>query len=91
MPQQMRIRINRTSGTVTAIYDDKLLPLFGRLGNAKITRVSNIEPTTDGKWRADLSIVGGPVLPATITRQESLTREIAWLEQNLNQVIGNIK
>jgi hypothetical protein len=69
-------------GTVKTIYDDRLLPLIADLGGGATTRASSVEPTGDGRWVADLFHVGGPVLPPTQTRAESLDAERKWLEDN---------
>ena len=78
----MTITIDQ-DGTVRMIYADALLPLMQALGTPQVRRASNVEPTEDGRWQADLSPVGGPVLPPTRTRQESLDLEVQWLEENV--------
>jgi hypothetical protein len=70
------------NGNLTAIYDDALVDLFAE-GQVNITRASHVEPTTDGRWTADLAPAGGPVLGPFITRQQALDEEVAWLKQKL--------
>jgi hypothetical protein len=64
------------------IYSDDLRDLL-KQGRANIRRVSTVEPTEDGRWQADLSPVGGPILEACETRQEALNNEVQWLEHNI--------
>lgn len=69
----------RPDGSVEFLYEDGLQPLLD-LGPATITRASHVEPTPDGRWTADLSPRGGPVLGPFMLRQEALDAERAWLE-----------
>ncbi len=64
-------------GTVRAIYDETI-PLAA-LGSVDIQRASHVEPTTDGRWTADLSPVGGPKLGPFAHRSEALDAEQQWL------------
>jgi hypothetical protein len=67
-------------GTVKAIYDETLdLTLLGRLS---IRRASHVEPTPEGRWQADLSLVSGPVLGPFHRRSEALEAEHVWLEEH---------
>lgn len=77
----MTIRIE-PDGTIQLLYADRLRPMLS-LGKASVQRASHVEPTPDGRWQADLSPVGGPVLPATDLREQSLQHEIVWIEANL--------
>lgn len=73
------------AGRIHALYaDDLALPdLAAALGGELATRrASNVEPTPDGRWTADLSPVSGPVLPSTATRKESLDAEADWLREH---------
>ena len=72
----------RPDGTVEFLYEDGLRSLFA-LGPATITRASHVEPTPDGRWTADLSPRGGPLLGPFALRQEALDAERAWLETHL--------
>ena len=65
-------------GTIKLIYEDDLRGLL-HAGSAIITRVSHVEPTVDGRWTADLSPVGGPILGPFDTRTEALQQEVSWL------------
>jgi hypothetical protein len=69
-------------GSVTCIYSDQLVPLLDELGVCDVVRASHVEPTGDGRWQADLRPVKGPLLPPTRTRQQSLDREVQWLEEH---------
>jgi hypothetical protein len=52
------------------------------LGTLTIRRASHVEPAADGRWLADLSPVGGPVLGPFDLRTEALSAEVSWLEQH---------
>jgi hypothetical protein len=66
------------SGTIRCLYTEAI-PLAA-LGSLHITRGSHVEPTPDGRWLADLSPVGGPVLGPFEARSTALAAEQAWLE-----------
>jgi len=68
-----------TCGVVRAVYDE-LLDL-AVLGPLVITRASHVEPTPEGRWQADLSPVGGPVLGPFQRRSAALEAEHVWLEE----------
>ena len=70
-------------GTVTAIYDDALADLLSDAKRVSITRASHVEPTPEGKWTADMSPSGGPVLGPFNLRQEALDAEVQWLKAKL--------
>jgi hypothetical protein len=65
-------------GSIRFIYDDDLLGLAA-CGKMKVSRASHVEPNSDGKWEADMSPVGGPVLGPYKTRNEALEEEVKWL------------
>ena len=67
-------------GAVRCIYDESIN--LASLGTLQITRGSHVEPTSDGRWTADLSPVLGPALGPFITRSEALQAERRWLEAN---------
>ena len=68
------------AGAVRCVYGEQLdLAALGRLA---ITRASHVEPTPDGRWSADLSPVGGPVLGPFVHRSAALEAERAWLEEH---------
>ncbi|MDP1711986.1 MAG: hypothetical protein Q8K86_05965 [Candidatus Nanopelagicaceae bacterium] len=68
-------------GTCRFIYADELRPLLQE-GAAKIARASHVEPTEDGRWTADMSPSGGPVLGPFERRDVALAEEVKWLEEN---------
>jgi len=68
-------------GALVFVYHDDLRPLFGLGGEARTARASHVEPTSDNRWTADLSPVGGPVLGPFDERSEALKAEVAWLNQ----------
>lgn len=68
----------KTDGSLSAIWDDGLAPLVSE-GTATITRASHVEPTEDGRWTADLSPSGGPVLGPFTLRKNALDAEREWL------------
>ncbi len=67
-------------GLVRGIYGEEID--LDVLGHPRITRASHVEPNQQGRWLADLSPVGGPVLGPYDHRSEALRAEVAWLEAN---------
>ena len=67
-------------GQLRHIYTDNL-DLTG-LGQVGISRASHVEPDASGRWLADLSPVGGPILGPFSKRAEALAAEVAWLEEH---------
>jgi hypothetical protein len=67
-------------GTVRAIYDEAID--LAMLGKPTIKRASSVEPDERGRWTADLSPVGGPVLGPFDLRSEALEAERDWLERH---------
>jgi hypothetical protein len=65
------------AGQVHCTYDE-LLDLSA-LAHLEIVRASHVEPGPDGRWSADLSPVGGPVLSGFCRRSAALEAERAWL------------
>ena len=70
--------IVRPNGTAQCIYGEEID--LGALGRLSITRASHVEPDQHGRWLADLSPVGGPVLGPSNHRSEALAAEQDWLE-----------
>jgi len=81
----IRIAVPAT-GAVQMIYSDALADVIPALGHATTSRASHVEPRPDGLWQADMSPVGGGLLPPTKTRQESLDAEVAWLNERLGRL-----
>ena len=72
-------------GTAHCVYDETI-PLSS-IGRMKIRRGSHVEPIDGGKWIADLSPVGGPVLGPFRFRSKALAAERRWLEKHwLNSI-----
>lgn len=67
-------------GEVRCIYSDSI-PL-SHLGKLSISRASHVEPDSIGRWRADLSPVGGPLLGPFVKRTDALAAEVEWLRSN---------
>lgn len=67
------------SGIVRMIYEESIDP--HALGSPAISRGSHVEPTSDGRWTADLSPVRGPVLGPYMTRSEAIKAEVDWLQR----------
>lgn len=65
-------------GAVRCLYDEAID--LSALGALTITRASHVEPDTDGRWWADLRLVGGPTLGPFDARSLALVAERAWLE-----------
>ena len=69
------------SGHVTCVYAEDIdLPAIGSL---HIRRASHVEPDGTGRWWADLTRVGGPMLGPYRRRSEALAAEAAWLDPRL--------
>jgi hypothetical protein len=66
------------TGRIRALYAEEID--LAALGHPEIARASHVEPDPHGRWRADLSPVGGPVLGPYDRRSEALAAEHAWLE-----------
>ncbi len=67
-------------GQVRGIYGEEIA--LDALGPLKIERASHVEPDECGRWLADLSPVGGPVLGPFDRRSEALDAEVEWLKTN---------
>jgi hypothetical protein len=72
--------IIESGGRVRGIYGEAID--LATLGSPQITRASQVEPDQRGRWLADLSPVGGPVLGPFGRRSEALQAELVWLEEN---------
>ncbi|HBO44912.1 MAG TPA: hypothetical protein DD670_13485 [Planctomycetaceae bacterium] len=69
-----------SGGRIRCVYGEKID--LNVLGPLKIRRASHVEPDHTGRWSADLTPVGGPVLGPYSSRGEALAAENDWLEQN---------
>ena len=76
----MAVVVIRPSGQVRTVFDDAFD--LRKVGRIAIQRGSYVEPTSDGRWTADLSVVDGPVLGPFDKRNEALAAEVAWLNAN---------
>ena len=68
------------SGNCRCVYSEAID--VRQIGEASIRRGSHVEPTSDGRWTADLSPVNGPILGPFSTRSDALDAEVAWLLEN---------
>lgn len=68
-----------TNGNGRFIYCDELGALAHSIGAVYTKRASHVEPTSDGRWTADMSPVRGPVLGPYETRAMALEAEIEYL------------
>lgn len=72
--------IIQAGGVLHCVYSESLpLETFGRL---TIRRASHVEPTSDGRWTADLSLIGGPLLGPFTRRSAALDAELIWIDAN---------
>lgn len=69
-----------TSGEFRCVYGEAID--LTTLGKVTIARGSHVEPTSDGRWTADLSPVDGPILGPFANRSEALEAEAEWLDAN---------
>lgn len=67
-------------GNVNAIYGEAID--LHSIGTPKIQRGSHVEPDRHGRWTADLSPVGGPLLGPYVHRSEALAAEVDWLRRH---------
>ena len=74
------------AGVVHCLYDETVD--LSPLGALHIRRASHVEPDPSGRWHADLSPVGGPVLGPFAARSDALKAEHDWLENALLQSAG---
>lgn len=95
MPSHM-MRIDKRTGEMTCIYTDRIAPLIAHAQEAKTVRASHVEPTTDGKWAADMrpavrdlglgsEDLNDPALqlgPFTL-HSEALAAETEWINSRL--------
>ena len=65
-----------STGLIRSIYDETIN--LKSLGHVHIRRGSHVEPDELGRWTADLSPVGGPLLGPFEQRCSALAAEIAW-------------
>jgi hypothetical protein len=73
----MELVIDR-GGALRGIYSEEIdLTAFGP---PVITRASHVEADLHGRWHADLSPIGGPVLGPFDRRSNALQAEQQWLE-----------
>jgi hypothetical protein len=67
----------QSDGAVRCVYDEAIN--LSALGRMQITRGSHVEPDEDGRWFADLAVVGGPRLGPFALRSDALKAEREWL------------
>jgi hypothetical protein len=72
--------IMEPDGQVRCVYGEAID--LGQLGILAIRRASHVEPDASGRWSADLTPIGGPVLGPFSSRSEALAAERGWLEEN---------
>ena len=75
----MQIIINNC-GNCRCVYDEA--SPVSALGRIRIRRGSHVEPVAGGKWLADMSPVGGPVLGPFNFRSRALAAERRWLAKH---------
>jgi hypothetical protein len=67
-------------GDARCVYSEDID--LAAVGTINIRRASFVEPDAQGRWRADLSPVAGPVLGPFPARSQALTAETEWLAQH---------
>jgi len=80
-PSEFSIAIG-ADGVATMVYDD-LHAEFMKQGGVSVCRASHVEPVPYGRWTADMSPVGGPLLGPFDLRADALRAEIQYLKQLL--------
>lgn len=76
MPQQEQVILIGPDGSIKFVWDDALAGLVDE-GRANVTRAGAVEPTPDGRWTADLRMIGGGVYGPYPLRQAALDHERA--------------
>ena len=71
-------------GDVRCVYDEVFD--LAAIGCLRTTRASHVEPDETGRWWADITPAGGPVLGPFDRRSQALAAEHRWLEENLAAV-----
>ena len=72
-------------GNVDVIRASHVEPSIEKRGTGTYwERKSHLESVL--MWRADMSPLGGPILPSTRTREESLDAEISWINRQLGKI-----
>lgn len=66
-------------GSARFVHDDDVAEVMAEVGALTVRRASHVEPDGEGKWYADLSPVGGPMLAGFDRRGQALAAEHAWL------------
>jgi hypothetical protein len=66
-------------GTARCVYGEAID--LGRLGSTQLRRAGFVEPDARGRWCADLSPVGGPLLGPFARRSDALAAEATWLDE----------
>lgn len=77
--QTLKFLIN-TKGQIQFIYSDDVASLL-KEGEASITRVSNVEPTSDGFWQA--TMMDGTKLGKHKLRAQALAEEVSYIETRM--------
>ena len=76
----------RRIGTVRCLYAEALD--HSSLDRLTIRRAGHLEPTENGRWTADLTPIGGPLLGPFGTRTQALAAETGWIEAWLVTKVG---
>jgi hypothetical protein len=71
----------RPDGQVRCVYGEEID--LAAIGAVRIARASHVDPDAQGRWWADLTLSGGPVLGPFGRRSEALAAERAWIEGHL--------
>jgi hypothetical protein len=84
----MASKIFIRGGQVTAVYDDRFMPLFKALGDIEIQRASNVE--FDGQWWVAFrpnkgeKAFGNQILAEGPNRNEVIKQEVEFLEKEMS-------
>lgn len=91
--KQSKISID-LDGVATAIYSDDLADLFDALGDAEISRASDVEPDGCGGWVATMRASFTGCCPVKLgsyrLRAEALAAEVEYLEKALFGAAGPV-
>src|SRR5882724_12745149 len=87
----MEFTFSIKDGALVAIYDDALADFLKVGQGVSIQRASQVEPTPDGKWTADMSLAiqqfniecDNPILGPYDLREQALEAERSWLKERI--------
>ena len=75
-------------GSVRCVYAEEID--LAALGELRITRASRVEPDETGRWWADVTPAGGPILGPFGHRSQALAAERRWIEEHISSAAAMV-